>query len=434
MFAPTVRHRCWKVGVEPVKWMPARSGCGQRHLGDVEAVAGQHVDHARRQAGLLEQLHGQVRGELLGRRRLPDDGVAHQRRRGRQVAGDRGEVERRDRVDEALQRAVVGAVPDAAGCWRSAARRGSAGRSATLNRQKSISSQAASISAWYAVLDWPSMVAALSVCRHGPASRSAALSRIAARSSKRQRPPGRRGRPGAPRSAARASAWVAFCRTPRTCWWSCGCTTWGSPSAPRRALELLSGRRARRPGGPHARWLPGASQVGLPLDEVRRLHEFVSASTIEGGPDSWAPASPASRQLHRRTSATGPPGMRTAEASGVVDVGVRCTWLTAPWLTIGPATRADGSGPLARVTRPTLPPRVAPTPRPRSGAGGRRVVGHVDPVHGLRALPPARRARPTVAAESTSSRGTHDALAEHVDVGRVPVRVRPKYTAPRRTT
>ncbi len=27
MFSPTVRHRCWKVGVEPVKWMPARSGC-----------------------------------------------------------------------------------------------------------------------------------------------------------------------------------------------------------------------------------------------------------------------------------------------------------------------------------------------------------------------------------------------------------------------
>ncbi len=26
MFSPTVRHRCWKTGVEPVKWMPARSG------------------------------------------------------------------------------------------------------------------------------------------------------------------------------------------------------------------------------------------------------------------------------------------------------------------------------------------------------------------------------------------------------------------------
>ncbi len=88
-------------------------GVRQRDLGDVDAVAGEHVDHARRQAGLLEQLHGQVRGELLGRRRLPQHGVAHERRRGRQVAGDRGEVERRDRVDEALERPVVGAVPHA---------------------------------------------------------------------------------------------------------------------------------------------------------------------------------------------------------------------------------------------------------------------------------------------------------------------------------
>ena len=28
MFSPTVRHRCWKVPVDPVKWIPARSGCG----------------------------------------------------------------------------------------------------------------------------------------------------------------------------------------------------------------------------------------------------------------------------------------------------------------------------------------------------------------------------------------------------------------------
>ena len=26
MFCPTVRHRCWNTVVEPVKWMPARSG------------------------------------------------------------------------------------------------------------------------------------------------------------------------------------------------------------------------------------------------------------------------------------------------------------------------------------------------------------------------------------------------------------------------
>ncbi len=27
MFAPTVFHRCLNVAVEPVKWIPARSGC-----------------------------------------------------------------------------------------------------------------------------------------------------------------------------------------------------------------------------------------------------------------------------------------------------------------------------------------------------------------------------------------------------------------------
>ncbi len=40
----------------------------ERDLGDVEAVTGQHVDDARGHPGLLQQLHGQVRGELLGRR------------------------------------------------------------------------------------------------------------------------------------------------------------------------------------------------------------------------------------------------------------------------------------------------------------------------------------------------------------------------------
>ena len=57
----------------------------------------------------------------------------------------------------------------------------------TLKRRKSISSHAASISAWCAVFDWPSIVAALSVSRHGPASSSAARRKTAARSSHGQR-------------------------------------------------------------------------------------------------------------------------------------------------------------------------------------------------------------------------------------------------------
>ena len=53
----------------------------------------------------------------------------------------------------------------------------------TLKRKKSITSHAASISAWCAVLDWFSIVAAFSVERQGPASSSAARRSTAARSS-----------------------------------------------------------------------------------------------------------------------------------------------------------------------------------------------------------------------------------------------------------
>ena len=84
---------------------------GQYDVGHRLAVAGHHVDHAVGQTRRLEQLHRQEGGEGLGRRRLPDDGVAHQRRCRRKVACDCGEVERGDRVDEALERPVVGAVP-----------------------------------------------------------------------------------------------------------------------------------------------------------------------------------------------------------------------------------------------------------------------------------------------------------------------------------
>src|SRR6266513_1800265 len=53
----------------------------------------------------------------------------------------------------------------------------------TLKRKKSISSHAASISAWCAVFDWPSIVAPLTIGRYRVASRSAALRNTAARRS-----------------------------------------------------------------------------------------------------------------------------------------------------------------------------------------------------------------------------------------------------------
>jgi negative regulator of sigma E activity len=49
-----------------------------------------------------------------------------------------------------------------------------------------MSSQAASISAWNTVFDWPSMVAAFTVARQVVASSSAAFKKMAARSSHAQ--------------------------------------------------------------------------------------------------------------------------------------------------------------------------------------------------------------------------------------------------------
>ena len=76
-------------------------------------IARHEVDHAGRQAGGLEQLHDVVRAQHRARCRLPHDRAAHQRRGGRQVAADRREVERRDRVHEPFEPAIVGLIPHA---------------------------------------------------------------------------------------------------------------------------------------------------------------------------------------------------------------------------------------------------------------------------------------------------------------------------------
>src|SRR6478735_836385 len=111
----------------------------------------------------------------------------------------------------------------------------------TLKRQKSISSHAASISAWNAVFDWPSIVAAFSVWRHGPASRSAALRMIAQRSSK-----GIARQAGAASlaafTAASASLTVEFFKVPSTWAWSCGWTTFISAPPPLRRLPPITAR------------------------------------------------------------------------------------------------------------------------------------------------------------------------------------------------
>ena len=93
----------------------------------------------------------------------------------------------------------------------------------TLKRRKSISSQAASISAWCAVFDWPSIVAALSVSRHGPASSSAARRKTAARSSHGQRDQSCHAAAAASIACATCSA-LAWWTSASTCSLSCGMT------------------------------------------------------------------------------------------------------------------------------------------------------------------------------------------------------------------
>ncbi len=90
----------------------------QRHRRDRRAVPGDHIDHSCRKTRRHQQRHGVVSGELLGRARLPDHRVTHDRRSGRQVRRDRGEVERCHREDEPLQGTVVHAVPRPGGRGR----------------------------------------------------------------------------------------------------------------------------------------------------------------------------------------------------------------------------------------------------------------------------------------------------------------------------
>src|SRR2546426_10242368 len=79
-------------------------GRGERRVADLGARARHHVDDARREPRRLQNVHDDVGGVHGRGGGLPDDRVAHDRRRRRQVAADRGKVERRDREDEALER------------------------------------------------------------------------------------------------------------------------------------------------------------------------------------------------------------------------------------------------------------------------------------------------------------------------------------------
>lgn len=87
----------------------------EHDVGDLVGVAGDELDDVRRQARLEQDLVDDGAGVDVVLGRLPQDDVAHQRRARDQAATQRGEVERRDGVDETLERPVLHAAPHAVG-------------------------------------------------------------------------------------------------------------------------------------------------------------------------------------------------------------------------------------------------------------------------------------------------------------------------------
>ena len=190
---------CWKTSVEPVKWRPAKSGWA-RHAPEIAAASPgtRLITPSGRPAACNRRIVrcAETTAVLAGFQTtvLP------------MSAGAEGgsppiavKLNGADREDEAVERPQLEAVPDPAGS-RSAAAPASSLANCGLKRKKSMTSQAASISACCTVFDWPSMVAAFRSARHGPASRSAARRKTAARCSSVQLGPlGARGERGVDR-------------------------------------------------------------------------------------------------------------------------------------------------------------------------------------------------------------------------------------------
>lgn len=88
---------------------------GQHSLSDLFRRTGHELNNVLGQTSLDEDLVQQPVGGNGRVRRLPDNNVAKKRRSPWKVASDGGEVERRDSVDETLERSVLNPVPDT-GC------------------------------------------------------------------------------------------------------------------------------------------------------------------------------------------------------------------------------------------------------------------------------------------------------------------------------
>ena len=135
-------------------------------------------------------------------------------------------------------------------------------RYSQLKRRKSIVSHAASISAWCAVFDWFSIVAAVIVDRHGPDSSSAARRKTATRSC--------HGVADHDAWASRAAAIARsmcdaspFATSARTWSWSCGMTASNVVPVSTRSPPITSGMSIRSPAISASRCLSSA-RSGLP--------------------------------------------------------------------------------------------------------------------------------------------------------------------------
>ena len=134
-----------------------------------------------------------------------------------------------------------------------------------FQRQKSITSQAESISACCTVLAWPSMVAALRVARHGPLARSAALSSTAARSCGPSAAQSRRAFTAASAASA-TSAGPAWWKRASTWAWRCGART-----------------SARRPV--RTSWPPMTS--GISMGVAASSFSLACSAARSGVPGAW---------------------------------------------------------------------------------------------------------------------------------------------------
>src|SRR4051794_28214059 len=236
MLLPTAFQRCWKVPVEPVKWMPASSGCGTATSdtapplpvtrlmtpGGRPAASSSRIVQCAASCCVGDGFHTTVLPISAGATgRLPAMAV--------KLNG----VIARTKPSSGRWSIRFQTPGDETGCsartwWPNA----------TLKRRKSISSQALSISACTAVFDWPSMVAALRVSRHGPDSSSAARSSTPARSSyDALRHPGAAA--SAVSTASSTSLRPASRRVPSTALCRCGWTTSMASPAPSRCRPAM---------------------------------------------------------------------------------------------------------------------------------------------------------------------------------------------------